>query len=322
MGLHAGTPVRYDATAVRLGFGDLPEAVRAEIAAHLGGPPVTVRSAGGGFTGGFAAVVTSGTGRCMFVKATGPDLPFVVDAYSREAHNNTALPDTVPSPRMRFSAQVHDWVVLGFDAVDGTAPALPLTVAQWRLMLDAWARAAEALTPAPEPLRALGIPHMTGRGLHHFTDVAAGTTPPDPLPPLAVTHLTALAELEAVMPRAVAADAVTHGDLRPDNMILTGDRALICDWTALEVAACWFDTIALLIVAHGEGHDADTWLRRHPTVAGVTDEQIDSVLAAITGYYLVNSGRPPIDRVSPHLRAHQRWNGLAALDWLASRRGW
>ena len=52
--------VPYDATAVRPDWSDLPETVRAAITARLGSPVIAARSAGGGFTRAFAAVLETG----------------------------------------------------------------------------------------------------------------------------------------------------------------------------------------------------------------------------------------------------------------------
>ncbi|CAM3427757.1 phosphotransferase [Stackebrandtia soli] len=319
-----GVPVPYEATAVRIGVDELPADVRAEIAAQIGGPIASVRMAGGGFSGGFAAIVTAETGRRMFVKASGPDLPFVLNAYTAEAHISALLPDEIPAPRLQFSSQVDEWVVLGFEAIDGKAPRIPISPDEWTLMLRAWETAADALTPIPASLRDYPLPNWATEdlsGFQRFTATASGDISPT-IPERFATHVDELAALDSHINAAVTADAVMHGDLRPDNMVLRENDAVICDWNWPCVGAPWFDTVALLVPAHAEGHDADGMFWKHSTSAGVDGEQLDTVLAAIAGYYLAGSQEPPPYRVSPHIRAHQRWSALATLDWLANRRGW
>lgn len=320
-----GKPVPYDQTAVRPRYEDLPDIVRADIAARLGSQPVTIDTVGGGFTGGFAGVLTAVNGDSLFVKAAGPQTPYVVDAYSREAHLNPALPAGVPAPRLRFASQVEGWVVLGMEPVIGKAPRLPLSSHEVTLLLAAWGQAAQALTPAPQNLVALGLRDFTddaGDQFTKFEKVRSGELAPPNLPDAATARLTELAALEAEVGSALRGDSVVHGDLRPDNMILGTDRAWICDWNFSCLGASWFDTVSLLIVAHGDGHDAEGLFWSHPTSKGVSPGQLDAVLAGIAGYYLCSCDEPPIDRVSPYLRPHQRWNGLATLDWLSKRRGW
>ncbi|GAB3237095.1 hypothetical protein GCM10027447_36000 [Glycomyces halotolerans] len=315
-----GPPVPYDATAIRPDYTSLPAPVRERIAAEIGGDPVEIRPAGGGFTGGFAARLRSEAGIERFVKAAGPDLPFVVDAYRREARFNGALPAEVPTPELRFVATVEDWTVLGSEAVPGRAVKLPLAPAELDRLLNAWAEASEVLSPVPDALREHLEP-MPVDFLRNFTAVAGGQADPFPVPESLHGRLDDLVELESLLEAALTADAVAHGDLRPDNMIVGSDRAWICDWEGL-LAAPWFDTLGFLIVAHGDGHDAESRFWKHPTASGVADEQLDSALAAFASYYLSKCVEPPPERVSPHLRRHQRWNGLAAADWLAARRGW
>jgi hypothetical protein len=191
------------------------------------------------------------------------------------------------------------------------------------LMLDAWAQAAAALTPAPQALLDIGVaPKPIGPELRAFAGIAAGGIDAFPLPPALRGRIDELAEIENGIEAALAADSVMHFDLRPDNMIVGADRAWICDWNWVGVHSTWFDTACFLVAAHGDGHDADALFWAHPTAALATPDELDTGLASITGYYLARSVEPPIPDASPHMRAHQRWSGLAAADWLAQRRGW
>ncbi|MEU5869993.1 aminoglycoside phosphotransferase family protein [Glycomyces sp. NPDC047369] len=318
-----GEPVPYDRTSVRAGWETLPERVRAVILKELGGPPADIRTAGGGFGSAFAARVRSGSGAELFIKAAGPDRPWALAASRREALVNAALPADVPAPRLEFAADLDDWSILGFEAVHGKAPTLPMSPHDLDLMLQAWAEAAEALTPAPQPLLDLGVTaRPVGRELRQFASIDASGVPAFPLPPVLEGRVPELAAIEQGIDAALTADSVMHFDLRPDNMIVGADRAWICDWNWVGVHSTWFDTACFLVAAHGDGHDADARFWSHPTAAGVTPDELDTGLASITGYYLSRSAEPPIPDTSPHLRAHQRWSGLAAADWLAQRRGW
>lgn len=318
-----GPPVPYDATAVRPAYDALPAAVHEQIAKQLGGEPVSVTTAGGGFTGGFAARVRAASGAELFVKATGEHLPHIHRAYLQEARINPALPDSVPAPRLHFADSVDDWIVLGFEAVDGRAVDLPIAPHDLDLMLDAWAKAAAALRPPPQAILDQGVePRPIDEALRRFTAVTAGEIDPFPLPSALEGRIDELAALDSQLEEAIKADEVMHFDLRPDNMIVGAGRAWICDWNWLDIRAAWFDTANFLALAYGDGHDAERLFWAHPTASDATDEQLDVVLAALTGYYLAQSQFDLIDGVSPYIRQHQRWCGLAAADWLAERRGW
>jgi hypothetical protein len=313
----------YNATAVRLPYRSLPGPVQERIAVELGGEPVRVQLAGGGFTGGFAARVEAASGAALFVKAAGPAQPNVQRSYRQEMRIHPALPDGVPVPRMRFAAAVDDWVLIGFEAVRGVTPSREMTPDSLDLMLRAWAEAAAVLAPVPDAMRALGIVEVPQEPqLLRFTAVAGGEAEPFPVPPVLAGRIDELARLETVAEAAMRADAVSHFDLRPDNVLVGEDRAWICDWNWLRVQAQWFDTTNLLIVPCGDGHDADGLFWKHPTARGVEGEELDAVLASLVGFYLAQAPGGPIDGVSPRIREHQRWCGMAAADWLASRRGW
>ncbi|MFG3338972.1 aminoglycoside phosphotransferase family protein [Glycomyces sp. NPDC048151] len=318
-----GPTVPYDATAVRATWPTLPTYVQERITAELGGGPADIRMAGGGFSSGFAARVRAESGAELFVKAAGPDNSFALNAFRQEARINPALPKEVPAPRLEFAADFDDWTVIGFEAVDGRAPTLPMSVRDLDLMLDAWAKAAAALTPAPQALLDLGV---TARPVDHqlrqFAFVDSGGIEKFPVPRVLDAHWAELAQLEQGIDAAMTADSVMHFDLRPDNMIVGADQAWICDWNWVEVHSTWFDTVCFLIAAHGDGHDADALFWAHPTAAGVTPDELDTALASIIGYYLSQAAQPLIPQVSPYIRAHQQWSGRAAADWLAQRRGW
>jgi hypothetical protein len=318
-----GPTVPYDATAVRSDWSTLPAYVQERIIAELGGKPADIRMAGSGFSSAFAARIRAESGAELFVKAAGPDNSWALDVCRREALINTALPQGVPAPRLEFAADFEDWTVLGFEAVEGRAPTLPMSPRDLDLMLDAWAAAAAALTPAPQALLDLGVSaRPVDHHLRQFAFIDSGGIEPFAIPPVLEGRISELAQLEQGIDEALTADSVMHFDLRPDNMIVGADQAWICDWNWVEVHSTWFDTACLLIAAHGDGHDADALFWAHPTAAGVTADQLDTALASIIGYYLSQADDPPIPGVSPYIRAHQRWSGNAAADWLAQRRGW
>ena len=59
----------------------------------------------------------------------------------------------------------------------------------------------------------------------------------------------------------------------------------------------------------------------HPLLSAVPAEDIDVVLALVTGYFL-KSADDPVPPTSPFLRDAQRWQGEVCWDWLCERRGW
>ena len=122
-------------------------AVRGAVERELGAPVAAAESCGGGFTAGFASRVLTSDGGRAFIKAESGMLnPVIADCYRREAVVNAALPVGVRAPRVRWTIEVDDWVVLGFDDVAGRMP-------EWPRDLDAVLELASdlvsLLTPAP-----------------------------------------------------------------------------------------------------------------------------------------------------------------------------
>ncbi|GAA0431161.1 hypothetical protein Aca07nite_17770 [Actinoplanes capillaceus] len=314
--------VPYDATAVRPEWCDLPRGVRKAIAARLGSPVVAARSAGGGFTRAFAALLTTGTGTRAFVKAARLDDP-TAQWYAREQAITAALPGEVIAARPRWTLAEAGWFVLCMEPVDGRIPSLPWSGADLEATLTSWGRAASALAhPSPE-LLAVGLPALPDilrAEMSWWSLIEAGH---EPMPvtargSVAPERLGELADLERRLPSTAGGSGMCHGDLRVDNVLVDGSgRAWLCDWTWPCLGAPWFDTVTLLISAYASGLDTDAHIRTwNPPPDGV-----DGALAALAGYWLVRAADGPTS-ASPHSRQHQRFSGTQALAWLAERRGW
>ncbi|MGW0205272.1 hypothetical protein ACWDZ8_05405 [Streptomyces sp. NPDC003233] len=302
--------LRYDATAVRPQWEDLPQDVRRLTAQRLGGDVQAGASAGSGFTSGFAAVLR-GTSGPQFIKVVkGLDNPVVADCYRREAVIKQALPAQIPAPHLQWMEEHDGWVVLGIDAVDGgRLPTTPWKPDELTATLDTYTVIAEALSTPPASLQHIGLKPVGDDG--DFTDwrnLAGGATPKDALPSwMPLDLLEVLASLESRWRKAVAGNAVLHHDLRQDNVLIDASgTAWICDWNWPCLGASWFDLALLLATAYADGHDAITLFTQHPTAAGVADEQLDAAPAALSGFFLTSGGQPPADW-SPHIRQHQTW---------------
>ncbi len=279
---------------------------------------------GSGFTSGYAAVIRGAHGS-QFVKAVNASANAVVaDSYRREALINEALPAPVPAPRIQWREERDGWLVLGFDAIDGHMPVAPWRADELTATLDAYAQTAEALGAPSERLRQIGLKPLGDGGDFDDWRTQASTGPGAvTLPKWVPTEkVDVLANLEAEWRQSAAGNAVLHNDLRQDNVLIDAHgTAWICDWNWPCLGASWFDLVLLLATAFADGHDATALFHAHPTARGVDGEQLDAVLAALSGFFLVSGAHPPADW-SPYIRQHQTWCGEVTLRWLADRRGW
>jgi hypothetical protein len=324
----APPPFAYDETARRPSWPDLSDDLRAAIETRLGAPVVAARTAGAGFTSGFAALLETAAGDRVFVKAArSADQRHLCDWYAHEALVTAALPAQVRAPRPLWTLASPDWFVLCAEAVIGRTPSFPWAPAELTASLDAWAEAAAALADPPRALIDLRLPALATMLADEFGGwrwIADGRVPLPPSAEPARAHLAALADLEGLAPALAAATGpeLMHCDLRADNVIIDGDgRAWLCDWNWLCHGPAWFDTAILLITAYAHGRDANALWSAHPTAANAPEGALDATLAAMSGYYLTRAAQPPND-AAPTVRAHQRWHGEVALAWLSSRQGW
>ncbi|GGM16142.1 hypothetical protein GCM10012279_37860 [Micromonospora yangpuensis] len=315
-------PVPHHSTARRPAWTSLPPALRAAVADRLGAPVVAARTAGAGFTSGFAALLSTADGGQVFVKAASTaEQPHLVDWYAREAAILARLPGGLPVPRPRWTLSEAGWFALGLDALPGRIPRLPWESTELTATLTGYARVAAALAEPPAELTGLGLPHLADlarQDILWWEEVAAGREPPPVSPAGTLDRLDELVALESRLPGyAAGATGLIHGDLRADNVLVDpAGRAWFCDWPWLCHGPPWFDLVTLLLSAYADGLDADALFADHPASAGAPADALDASLAALAGYHLVNAATP-----AP-LSAHQRWSGTQALGWLARRQGW
>lgn len=306
------SPVPHGRTARRLGWAHLPPHVREQIQQRCGSTVVDATSQDSGFTPGFASVLTCEDGSRHFVKAASVSAQrMFAAAYRQEGHTLAALPADVPAAGLRWLID-DDWVVLGLEYVHGRHPHRPWTHADLDASLDALELCAETLTPAPPDLYLDTFAAELGPFASLWDRVRATRN---------LAHADEAADLAAGCVEVTVGDTVVHTDLRDDNVLLTADGAMFCDWNWPVIGAAWVDTVMIMIGPRGDGLDVDAALAQRPLTRDVPAEHIDRLIALLTGYFL-KSADDPVPSNSPHLRDHQRWQGEVCWDWLSERRGW
>jgi hypothetical protein len=304
------SPIPHGRTARRLEWVHLPPAVRSEIEERCGSPVVDAVSQGGGFTPGFASVLTCADGSRHFVKAASTAAQRMFAAsYREEARKLQALPDGTPAPRLLWIID-GDWLVLGLEYVEARAPRRPWRADELDLCLDALEDVADRLTPVPEGLALDPMAAEFGAWPAFWDDLRD------------LPHAPEAAALAASYDAVVGGETLVHTDVRDDNVLLTTDgRALFCDWNWPGEGADWLDSLFMLIGPRGDGVDVERVIAERRLLRDVPPDHVDRVLALVTGYFL-KSARDPVPPTSPHLRDAQRWQGEVVWTWLCERRGW
>lgn len=347
--VHAASRPDYRSTSRRTPWDALPLPVRETVRAWLSAPSVEVAPVGGGFTHGFAAVVSADNVSprpALFVKATPLDDPVTGSAYDRETDVLTRMPSAVPVPALLHEVRIPTdsgvWLVFAMEAVSGQMPGHPWTEAEAHAIHESCDLTATHLT-GPGPGRAgswaglsfdllseeLSIPEHQ-EALNDWMDPAAHpafwpTWMGGPPAEAAMSDLTRLFE---ELPRALSGSTLLNCDLRADNVIVADRRtrgfdagtAWTCDWNWMGAGPRWADWVGLWPYLHAAGlsvHDLSTW----PLTHDVDPEAIDSFLAGLATYHSVAGARPEVP-TSPLLRRHGRFSARAALELLADRRRW
>lgn len=312
------SPIPHGRTARRLEWAHLPPHVRALVEQRTGSPVAAATSQTAGFTPGFASVLACEDGSRHFVKAASTKAQrLFADSYREEARKLAALPPAVPAPRLLWTHDADDWVVLGIEHVEHRTPRRPWQHADLEAVVTALAETA-ALTPPPA---GLGLPAFAAELAEwpSYWD-RLRVAPPDL--PLLAERLDDAAALASGFAAVVGGETLVHTDVRDDNVLLATDgRVLLCGWNWPVVGAAWLDTLCVMIGPRGDGIDVDAVLASAELTRDVPAGHVDAVLALLAGYFLLVGGqpRPP---TSPYLRDAQRWQGTVTWAWLCERRGW
>lgn len=301
------TTIPHGRTARRLEWVHLPPHVRAVVEQRVGSAVLDAVSQTSGFTPGFASVLTCADGTRHFVKAASVVAQRAfADAYREEARKLRGLPPEVPAPRLLW---VHDddWVVLGFEYVDGRPPLRPWTDGDLAASSATAVEIARLLTPSPLAVET---------AVEAFADWPALW---DRIDDPRAAETAALASRYA---EVVAGDTLVHCDIRDDNLLVRPDGSVVlCDWNWPVVGAAWLDSLFLLIGPRGDGLDVEAHIAAHPLLAEVPRESVDVVMALVLGYFWASS-MLPVPPTSPYLRDVQAWQRDVIYDWLLERRGW
>ena len=290
--------------------------MRALVEQRCGSPVVDAVSQGGGFTPGFASVLTCADGTRHFVKAASAKAQrMFADSYREEARKLQALPVGVPAPaaavgRGRRLGRARDSST-SRRARRGAPGGRPTSTP----VLDALEVVARELTPAPEELHAGHRSPTSWPTWPAYWEHVAATRPDLP-------HLVEAAALAAGFAKVVGGrHRRAHRRARRQHPVRPDGTAVFCDWNWPVVGAAWLDSLFVLIGPRGDGLDVDAVLATRPLTPRRAGRDVDAVLALLIGYFF-KSGDDPVPPTSPHLRDHQRWQGEVLWQWLCERRGW
>ena len=310
------------AQGVRIEWAQLPAPVRAAIEDVCGAAVVQARTQPGGFSPGLAARVRCANGARYFVKAVSahanPDTPGL---HRQEARVLAALEPLItsrqlPIPRLDGIVDRPPWIALVLQDIDGRQPQLPWQTAELRQVVAALDQLADALTPAPVPVPAVG--ERLGAEFTGWRTLAASPGR-DHLDRWSRTHLDELADLEATWAGHAAGDTLLHADIRADNVLLTGQGATVVDWPWACRGAAFTDLVlfAPSVAMQGGPRPADL-IASSRSGAAASPAAVTALVCALAGFLTEASLRPPPPGL-PTIRAFQAAQAAIARQWLTER---
>lgn len=309
------------AAGVRLEWAAVPLSVRQAVESWLGSPVVRADTQLSGFSPGVAARLLTADNRRIFVKAISADPnPTSIMFHRREARVTSLLPSGVPSPRLLWSYDEDEWVVMLFEDVEGRHPAQPWAADELSRVVDAMTTMSEALTPSPLS------PDVVSTVGELIASVWLGwqRLEQNPLPTLddwSARHLPTLVQFELSAPQAAAGSTLLHCDVRADNILLTADQVWFVDWPQAHTGAPWLDVVffAPSVTMQG-GPPPEAVAALHPAFRSADPDAVTAVIAAVAGLFTHRSLQPSPPGL-PTLRAFQAAQAVIAREWLARRTG-
>jgi len=278
----------------------------------------------GGFSPGLASRVRCADGARWFVKAASADAnPDTPRMHRQEAGVLTDLDPVIiarhlPVPRLRGTAELGQWFALIVDDVAGRQPDLPWQDGQLDLVLAAIARLAETLTPAP--INVPGIEEYIGADFGGWRALASGPAD-DRLDRWSRAHLSELAALEATWGAHAAGATLLHGDIRADNLLLTGEAlpgVMVVDWPHACQGAAFADLVLFApSVAMQGGPEPAALLARSQIGRAAHPDAVRAVVCALGGSFTERSLSPSPPGL-PTVRRFQAAQAEVTRRWLAT----
>lgn len=301
----------------RMLWKDLPQELVSQVEGVLGGAVVKAQSQSEGFSPGSADRIEAANGRRVFVKAVPRSRnEGAYDLHRREIEVMKILPSEVRAPALLGSFVTNEWAALILEDVEARHPGDALDGADISAVLGAFATFPRLVGTASELLPTAATEFVAERD-------SWGVLERDgvPLPPWVQAHASRLRVAAERVCDVVHGNHLLHLDGRADNLLI--DKAgtvWIIDWPWAGVGVRWLDGLLYLLDARFRGEEVDTarLLDAHPLFEGASAEDVDSVLAAVTGRYF-DKARLPSPPNMPTLREFQYREALAGMEWLRER---
>jgi hypothetical protein len=281
----------------RCDWADLPETVRREVGRHCG-PIAQVRPVAAGMNNAAAGVLDLDSGGVMFYKGVRADDPRVW-MYRNE---NAAATAGAPGPGLRWGVEAEDWILLGWDYIEGRPADLDPTSTD----LDTIAKALNDLAERPPLDASVTFAPQSQRWEQMRPWARLAAQPPANLDLWVKSNLERFAREEDDVLAALAGDHLAHTDLHELNVLVDERQAHLIDWAWARKAAPWVDAEMFTLRLVAAGHpceDAARWRQAHLPYPGLTREIRRMFAVEMLGAWLyldATKSRPLFREMSGH----------------------
>ncbi|MEU5690884.1 hypothetical protein [Actinosynnema sp. NPDC020468] len=235
------------------------------------GPVSEVRSPDSGRNSELAVTLTTASGP-VFCKGITTGSPLAA-MHRNELTIGPHLPDEL-APRLLWHVEADDWLILGFEHLDGHHADLSPGSTDLPAVADAVARIAAGEPPQTRPMAIQW---------HQALKKELGSPPPDNADPWSETNAELVVDWAARAPEHLDGDRLIHSDLNPANFLITG-TAKVIDWAWWRTGAAWIDPAFLTVRLIAEGHRpdaAENWAQRFDAFAAAPPHAITSFAASL-----------------------------------------
>lgn len=304
-------PPPLRAVGVRIGYDDVPAAVRDWVERTCGSIVVDAATQRGGMSPGCAARLLFADGSRVFVKAVGSELnPLTPGLFRHEGRVLAALPAVPWRATLRASYDDGDWVALMLDDVAGRHPDWT-AAGDVSAVLAAVERQTRELTPAPVGLETGSARDVAVRWLETFDTAAPADL--DVLPSWVRQNAALAHDLLESLPDLLDGETLCHWDVRNDNLLIRPDgSAVTVDWGVARRGPAWGDT-TIFALEWADSEAFDTIVATAATTRDLRAETLTGFLLGI-GIHLTILARQPAPPGLPTLPEFRRREAARFLE--------
>ncbi|AUI59787.1 hypothetical protein [Amycolatopsis sp. BJA-103] len=257
----------------KYGWDELPEPVREALRNRVGDID-RVGEIEVGQSSNFAAVFYRDGAAPLFVKGVEGVSP-AMRWLRNEAELGTLVSGIAPA--VHFAADIEDWLLVGFEYVDGRRARLQPGSSDLTRVAETVNRIGDIKAPGLKPLEQRWKSAWWPKLAQERPEIVGDWD---------IDELTAW---EQKAPELTAGHSLLHTDLHADQFLVpaTGDIRAI-DWGWPAQGAAWVDPAFMVIRLIGDGHqamDAETWAKTSTRWSEATEEEVTAFAVYVAGLW-------------------------------------